>query len=163
MVAAGEVDAGDLQVTTVQVTLVQRDGAVDGYLLEASAAHAVVRAGDHGAGGFIGEADGAILCVVDGSPNAGFCLDACLVTIGIEDGREAEVGFIFCTGDVRVLVQRISCVLCAACHAGALFESGGAVAHVVVVIAVGFTIHLCTGKLGAGVVHEGIVHHVTLA
>ena len=50
MGGAGEVDAGDLQVTSVQVTLVQRDGVVDGYLLEAATAHAVVHAGDHGAG-----------------------------------------------------------------------------------------------------------------
>ena len=94
VVAAGEVDAGDLQVTTVQVTLVQRDGAVDGYLLEAATAHAVVRAGDHGAGGFIGEADGALFCVVDGRPDAGLGLDARLITVGIEDGREAEVCFV---------------------------------------------------------------------
>ena len=43
--AAGEVDAGNLQVTAVQVTLVQRDGAVYGYLLEAATPHAVVDAG----------------------------------------------------------------------------------------------------------------------
>ena len=65
VVTAGEVDAGDLQVTTVQVTPVQRDGTVDGYFLEAAAAHAVVRAGNHGACGFVGEADGAVLCVAD--------------------------------------------------------------------------------------------------
>ena len=94
VVAAGEVDAGDLQVTTVQVTLVQRDGAVDGYLLKAAAAHAVVRAGHHGAGGFIGEADGAVLCIVDGGPDAGLGLDERLVTVGVEDGREAEVCFV---------------------------------------------------------------------
>ena len=99
MVAAGEVDAGDLQVTSVQVTLVQRDGAVGGYFLEAAAAHAVVHAGHHGTGGFIGEADGAVFCVVDGGPDAGFGLDERLVTVGIEDGREAEVCFIFRTGD----------------------------------------------------------------
>ena len=99
MVATGEVDAGDLQVTTVQVTLVLRDGAIHGYLLEASTAHAVVGAGDHGAGGFIGEADGAVLCIVDGGPDAGLGLDERLVTVGVEDGREAEVGFIFCTSD----------------------------------------------------------------
>ena len=33
-----------MQVTTVQVTLVQRNGAIHGYLLEAAAAHGVIRA-----------------------------------------------------------------------------------------------------------------------
>ena len=99
VVAAGEVDAGDLQVTAVQIALVQRYGTVDVYLLEAATAHAVVRAGDHGTGGFVGEADGAVLCVVDGGPDAGLGLDERLVTVGIEDGREAEVCFIFRTGD----------------------------------------------------------------
>ena len=99
VVAAGEVDAGDLQVTAVQITLVQRDGAVGGYLLEAAAAQAIIGAGNHGVGGFIGEADGAVLCIVDGGPDAGLGLDERLVTVGIEDGREAEVCFIFRTGD----------------------------------------------------------------
>ena len=94
VVTAGEVNAGNLQIPTVQVTLVQRDGAVDGYLLEAATPHAVVGAGDHRAGGFIGEADGAVLCVVDGVPDAGRGLYHCLIAIGIEDGRDAEVSFI---------------------------------------------------------------------
>lgn len=84
VVAAGEVDAGDLQVTAIQVALVERYCAVGGYLLEAAATHAVVHAGHHGAGGFIGEADGAVLCVVDGSPDAGFGLDERLVTVSVE-------------------------------------------------------------------------------
>lgn len=41
--------------------------------------------------------------------------------------------------------------------------SGGAVTHVVVVIVVGFAIHLSVGKLGARVVHECIVHDIAFA
>ncbi len=104
MGGAGEVAAGDLQVASVQIAPVERYCAVDGYFLEAAAPHAVIGAGDHGAGGFIGEADGAVFCVVDGSPDAGFGLYRCLIAIGIEDGREAVVCFILRAGDVRVLV-----------------------------------------------------------
>ena len=94
VVATGEVDAGDLQVTTVQVALVQRNDAIHCNHLEAAASHAVVGAGNYSSGSLIGEADGAVLCIVDGRPNAGLGLDARLVAIGIEDGREAEACFI---------------------------------------------------------------------
>ena len=87
VVAAGEVNAGNLQITTVQIALVQCYSAVGGYLLEAAAAHAVVCAGNHGAGGFVGEADGAVFCVVDSSPDACLCLDDGLITIRIENGE----------------------------------------------------------------------------
>jgi len=83
MVTASEVAASNLEVASVQETLVQRDGAVYGYLLEAAAADAIIGAGNHGAGGLVGEADGALFGVVDGSPNAGLALDACLIAIGI--------------------------------------------------------------------------------
>ena len=65
MGGACEVAAGDLQVASVQIAPVQCDGAVDGYLLEAATPHAVVGAGNHGADGFVGEADWAVLCVAD--------------------------------------------------------------------------------------------------
>ena len=159
MGGAGEVAAGNLQVASVQIAPVERYCAVDGYFLEAAAPHAVIGAGDHGADGFIAEADGAVFCVVDGSPNAGFGLDARLITVGIEDGREAEACFILRAGDVRVLVKRVSLIE----GVIACLHRHTAVANVVVVIAVGFTIHLSACELGAGVVHEGIVHHVTLA
>ena len=110
MRGAGEVAACNLQVASVQIALVERYCAVDGDFLEAAASHAVVHAGHHSAGGFVGEADGAVLCVVDSCPNACFCLYRGLITIGIEGGGEAEFFLVFAAGDGGVLVQRIGFV-----------------------------------------------------
>lgn len=82
-----------------------------------------------GEGGFVGEVDWAILCVVDGGGNAGIGFDESLVTVGVEERNEGY-GSVF--GDCCVLVKLISRVCCAVCHAGAVFDSGGAVADVVV-------------------------------
>ena len=159
VVAAGEVNAGDLQVTTVQVTLVQRDCAVGGYLLEAAAPHGIVGALNYRAGVGVGEAHRTVFSVVDSRPDAGLGLDARLVTVSVEDGREGEVSVILGARDVRVLVKLVSLVE----GVIACLHRHTAIAHVVVVIAVSFAIHLSTGEFGAGVVDERIVHHVALS
>ena len=65
MVAAGEVDAGNLQIATVDVALVERYTAVDCHLLVGSAPHRIVGAFHHSAGVGIRECNRAIFGVVD--------------------------------------------------------------------------------------------------
>ena len=84
MGGAGEVAASNLQVASVQIALVERYCAVDGDFLEAAASHGVIGAFHDRVAFIIGEADGAIFCVVDGSPDAGFGLDERLVTVSVE-------------------------------------------------------------------------------
>ena len=86
--ATGEVNAGNLQITAVDVALMERSAAIDDYFLISSAPHGIIGAFNHGAGGFVGEADGAVLCVVDGSPNTGLCLDDGLIAVGIKLRQE---------------------------------------------------------------------------
>ena len=160
VVAAGEVDSGDLQVASVDEAAVECYAAVDRHLFVAAAALAVVGAFHHGIARAVGEAHGAVLRVVDGGPDAVFCLDERLVTICIELRNE---GISTILGDGGVLVESIRCILCAACHAGALFESGGAVAYIVVGVLVVLAVDLCLHQLRAGVVGEGVVHHGTLS
>ncbi len=108
--AAGEVDAGNLQVTMVQVTLVQRDGAVGGYLLKAAAAHGVIRAvytnhvviGSHRR-----EIRRAVFTIVGDSPFTCCGLYSCLVAIGIEL-RDKDTLCILC--NAGVLVKLIRCI-----------------------------------------------------
>ena len=66
MVAASEVVAGNLQVTTIDVALVERYAAVDGHFLIRAAAHGVVCTLDHGVAITVGEGDRAFFGVVDG-------------------------------------------------------------------------------------------------
>ena len=159
MMTTGEVNASNLQVITIDITLMKRYDSVACYFLMTTTSLTIIGAGNHGTGGLIGEADGAVLCVVDGCPNAGLGLDARLVTVSVEDGREAEFRFFLRARDVRILVQLVSLVegviSCLHRHA--------AIAHVVVIIAVGFTIHLRTSELGARVVYEAIVHSLPIA
>ena len=61
------------------------------------------------------------------------------------------------------MIEFIRRVRRTSCHAGALFESGGAVADVVVSVAVGAVVDCGAGKFTAGVVHEAIVHRLAVA
>lgn len=63
----------------IDVVLVEREAAIDRHFLEATAAHAVVVAFDHGVVLIIREAHGAIFCVVNSCPNAHICLDGGLL------------------------------------------------------------------------------------
>ena len=65
MVAAGKVAAGNLQVATIDVALVQSDAAVDCHLLVRAAAHGVIGTFHHCVAFRVGEAHGAILRIVD--------------------------------------------------------------------------------------------------
>ena len=90
VVAAGEVDAGNLQVAAVDVALMQRDTAVGGYLLRCAAAHVVVLA-MHGGDGAVcclaGEVRGAVFGIVGDSPDADTCLHMRLVAVCMANRR----------------------------------------------------------------------------
>ena len=62
--AACEVDAGNLQITAVDVALVERDAAIDAHLLVRASTHRIVGAFHHSAGVGIREGHGAVLGVV---------------------------------------------------------------------------------------------------
>lgn len=64
VMAAGEVDAGNLEIAAVDVTLVKHDAAVVCYLLVRAAPHGIILTFDHGASFGFGEAHGAVLCIV---------------------------------------------------------------------------------------------------
>ena len=66
MMAAGEVDTGDLQIAAVDVALVERDAAVDGYLFEGSSPHGIVLTFDNRVAFTVGEGNRAIFGVIDG-------------------------------------------------------------------------------------------------
>ena len=76
MVAAGEVDSGDLQVASVDEAAVECYAAVGAYLFVAAAALTVVGAFHHDVALAVGEAHGAVLRVVDGGPDTGIGFDA---------------------------------------------------------------------------------------
>ena len=104
VVAAGEVNAGNLQVTTVQIALVQRDGAVYGYLLEAATAHGIVGAFNDRAGVIVHEAHGAVFGVVDYPPNACSCLYHCLIATGIR--RPLHPAGVVCSNPATLIKQK---------------------------------------------------------
>ena len=66
VVAAGEVDSGDLQVASVDEAAVECYAAVGAHLFVAAAALAVVGAFHHGIAFAIRESNRAIFCVVEG-------------------------------------------------------------------------------------------------
>ena len=66
--AAGEVDAGNLQIASIDVALVKRDAAIDAHLLVRAAAHRIVGAFYHGVAFAVGEGHGAVLGVVSALP-----------------------------------------------------------------------------------------------
>lgn len=84
VVAAGEVDAGDLQVFPVNIALVQSDFAIHGYFLVRAAAHRVIGAFHHRVAFRVGEGNRAVFCVVHRAPVTGFGLDERLISIGIK-------------------------------------------------------------------------------
>ena len=70
VITTGEVAAGNLQVATIDVALVERYTAVDCYLFKGAAAHGIVLAFNNRVGDCVGECDRAIFCVVNDAPNA---------------------------------------------------------------------------------------------
>ena len=75
MGGAREVDACDLQVASVQVTLMEGDAAIGCYLFVSAAAHGIVGAFDHCVAIVIREAHRTVLSIIYDSPNAGFCFN----------------------------------------------------------------------------------------
>ncbi len=156
LVAAGEVDTGDLQVATIDVTLVECDAAVDGHFLVGAAALAVVRAFHHGVAITVGEGNRSIFGVVDGAPDAGIGLDERLVAIGIELRDEcsgtvlADGGVLIeCVGIVHGDIISFCCLL--------------SVADVIIGVLVVCAVDCGRGQLGAGIMSEGVVHDLAVA
>jgi hypothetical protein len=68
VMAASEVDAGNLQVTAIDVALVERDAAIDAHLLVRAAPHRIVGAFHDRIAFTIREGHGAVLGVVSALP-----------------------------------------------------------------------------------------------
>ena len=83
VVAAGEVTAGDLQESTVEVAMMESDDSIGRYFLGGAAAHVVVGAFDDCVRLCIGEAHGAVFGIVSYSPDTRGGLHECPVTGGI--------------------------------------------------------------------------------
>ena len=64
VMAACEVDAGNLQIASIDVALVKRDAAIDAHLLVSAAAHRIVGAFHNRVAFTIREGHGAVLGVV---------------------------------------------------------------------------------------------------
>ena len=154
VVAAGEVDAGHLQIAAVDVALLKRDIIADGDHLGGAAAHVVVLT-MHGGNGAVcrlaGEVRGAVLSVVADGPDAGGSLHAGLVAIRIVLRLEVDVAT---HRECGVLVEVISHIPRATCHAGAVFDSGGAVADIIVVVSVGAVVDGGGGEFAAVIIAE---------
>ena len=156
VIAASEVDAGDLQVFPVNIALVECDAAVDGHFLVGAAALAVVRAFHHGVVITVGEGNRSIFGVVDGRPDTCFGLDECLVAIGIELRDECS-GTVLADGGV--LIECVGIV-----HGDIIAFCGLLpVADVVVGVLVVCAVDCGRGQLGAGIMSEGVVHDLAVA
>ena len=159
MATASKVAASNLEVASVQESLVQRDTTIDGHLLGGAAAHVVVLAMDARAAAGINhrEVRRAVLGIVADSPDAGARLHAGLVAGGIV-GRD-EVGNII-HREHRILVERIGLV------AGDFLRillCGLAVADVVVVVGVAAVVHRGGSEFAAVVVAEAVVDGLPVA
>ena len=160
MVTAGEITTGDLQVATVDVTLVQRDTAVDCNLLRGAATHVVVLAmhgGDGAVNRLAGKIHRAVFGIVAHRPNTGGGLHAGLVASFIVGWD--EVGDII-HREHGVLVERVALV------AGDFFRvflRGGAVADIVVGVAIAAVVDGGAGELAAGIVAKAVSHRLIIA
>jgi len=155
VVAAGEVDAGDLQVAAIDVALVERDAAIGCYLLVCAAAHAIIGAFNDCIAFAVREARRAVFCVVDGAPDICFGLDKRLVPVGIEL-RDVRCGTIFRDGGV--LVERVGIVH----RCCVVLQRELPIAYVVVGVLIFLAADCGLRQFGAGVMSKGIVHHRTL-
>ena len=156
MVAAGEVDAGNLQIASINVALVERDAAVDAHLLVRAAAHRIVGAFHHGAGVGIRECNRTIFSVVHSAPDTGLGLDKRLVSIGIEL-RDERSGTIL--RDSGVLVE----LICLVHRCLVILQREFSITNVIIDVLVVRAIDRSDFQLGAGIVSEGIVHDAALS
>ena len=104
VVAAGEVTAGDLQVASIEVSLMERYFSVYCYLFGGAAAHVVIGTFDDRVRLRIVEAYGAVFGIVGDAPDTCGGFHQRLVAIGIEGGGEITHG--------GVLIQLISGIIC---------------------------------------------------
>ena len=109
MIAAGEVERGNLEIASVDVSLMQRYCTVACHLLICSAAHAVVGTFHHSVAFCVGEAYRAIFGIVDDLPDTRFRFNAGLVAVCIELWGECRCRILLNGG---VLVERIGGIAC---------------------------------------------------
>ena len=155
MGGAGEVAASYLQVTAVQVALVERYGAVDGYFLEAATAHAVVSAFHNRVALTIRESHRAVFDVVDGRPDACFGFDECLIAISVELRNKCSTTILADSGvmveSVRLVHRRL-----------AIFLRECFITDVVVIVAIRNTIHMGVCQLAAIVIAKAVIQRLSV-
>jgi len=151
VVAAGEVAAGDLQVATVEVSLVERDAAVYCYLFGGAAPHVVVGTFDDGVAFCVDEVHWAVFGIIGDAPDARGGFHQRLVAVGIEGGREIT--------HVGVLVQRLGGVICGYIAFCCCFS----IPDVVVIVGRITSDDGGGGEFAAVVVAEAIIFHRALA
>lgn len=152
---ARQVDGCDLEVVAVEEAQMAGGAAVAFLTLEHAAPHIVVVGGDDGGAVRTLEAHGAVECVVRCQTNARACLDSGLVAVKVIRGLEIV--------NRGVLVQVIALIFGAACHARAGFNSGGAVADVIIIVGIGIGAKRGGGEFAAAVVRERIIPRAALA
>ena len=142
--AADGIDGGDLQVAPVDEAQVAGNAAVGCHLFGGAPPHGVVGAFDYGVARVIREAHGAIFGVVLHCPDTGGGFHQRLVAIGIEGGCELTHGCVLIE-----VAGRIRGAIFALC-------GGGAVADVVVAIAVVDAVDGGACQLRPGVITEAV-------
>ena len=147
--AADSIDGSNLQVAPVDVAQVARDAAAHSDFACVAPSHRVVGAFDYGVARVIREAHGAIFGVIDVRPDAGRGFHQRLVAVGIESGCERGFLAYLNRGVLIEVVGRIR---------GAFFalRGGGAVADVVVAIAVVDAVDGGACQLRPGVITEAV-------
>ena len=142
VMAAGKLDACNLQITTVDVALVQRDAAVYYHLLICAAAHSIVSTFDNSSTDsfYASESYRPIFCIVFNLPYACSCFQQDLITIGIELGNKIT--------NRCVLVQFICCIGFTLCD--------DSVTDVIVAVRVLVNAQGCSGQFASRVVFKAI-------
>ena len=102
MVVAGEVDASNLQIATVNIALVKRYRTIGCYLLVGAATLAVISAFHHHVA--VGEVHRAVFGIVGDEPDTCGGFHQRLVAVGIEGGSEIT--------HCGVLIQLIGGIAC---------------------------------------------------
>ena len=152
VVGAGEVAAGYLEITTVEVALVKGDASVYCYLFGGAAAHAVIGAFDDGVRLRVGEAHRAVFGIVGDAPDTCGGFHQRLVAVGIEGGGEITHGGVLIQVIRRVVGDCLRYFLCR-----------GSIADVIVVVGVVTVVDGGGGEFTPVVIAEGVVLHRALA
>ena len=149
---ASQVAARNLEITAINIALVERDAAVDRHLLGSPAPHVVIGTFHSSAAIRIAEQRGTILRIVSNGPDARACLYERLIARIVEGRYEVPDG--------GVLIQTVCCIgsysLCG-------FLSSLAIADVIVIVGIALAGDRGSGQLAAVVVGEGIAHALPIA